>query len=114
MKRDHDIERLLKRFPGEPGPEVKRSVLDRFAKTFASGRSPRRAAGLWHQPIPLYAAAAALILALGLAFFAGRWVVITEKPQSVESSPAPAAPTVTWESAVNDLLCTGASRTPAQ
>jgi hypothetical protein len=104
MKRDHDIERLLQRFPGEPRPEVKRSVLDRFAKTFASGRSTRHVAGWWHRPIPLYAAAVVFVLALGLAFFAGRWGIATERSGSIESSQPAAAPAVTWEAAVKDLL----------
>jgi hypothetical protein len=104
MKRDSDIERLLKRYPSDPGPEVKRSVLGRFSRAFAYGRSPGHEVGFWKRPIPLYAAAAAVILALGLSFFAGRWATAPEMPERVDSIRPAAAAAVTWEAAVNDLL----------
>ena len=104
MKRDNDIERLLKRYPSDPGPEVKRSVLGRFSRAFAIGRPPGHAVGFWKRPIPLYAAAAGVILALGLSFFAGRWAATPEVSERVDSNRPAAAPAVTWEAAVNDLL----------
>ena len=104
MKRDSDIERLLMRYASDPGPEVKRSVLDRFSRTIATRRSPGHAVGFWKRPIPLYVAAVGVVLALGLSFFAGRWAASPMAPERVESNQPAAAPAVTWEAAVNDLL----------
>ncbi len=104
MKRDSDIERLLKRYPSDPGPEVKSSVLRRFSRAFATGRPPGHTVGFWKRPIPLYAAAVGVILALGLSFFAGRWAANPEGPERIDSYRPVAASTVTWEAAVNDLL----------
>jgi hypothetical protein len=103
MKRDSDIERLLKRYPSDPGPEVKRSVLDRFSRAFASRRSPGHGVRFWNRRIPLYAAAAGVILALGLSFLAGRWAAGHERPEITDAN-RPATTTVTWEPAANDLL----------
>jgi hypothetical protein len=104
MKRDNDIERLLKGYPSAPGPEVKRSVLARFSAVFATGHTPDHAVVFWKRPIPLYAAAAGVVLALGLSFVAGRWAATPERPAYHELNQPAAAPAVTWEAAVNDLL----------
>ncbi|UCF04013.1 MAG: hypothetical protein JSV33_08635 [bacterium] len=72
MKKDIDIEELLRRQQCGPHPRVKQSVLSRFIEMRSAGR---RSAGwmlFWKRPVPLYLAAASVIIAIGLSFLLGR------------------------------------------
>lgn len=110
MRDDIDIEEALKRFENEPGPEVKRSVMARFSQRFRGRQPAPNAAAFWKKPVPLYAAAAVIVVAVGLSFVAGRK---TSGPRFVPAvapgEPARAlntgvAPEVRWEAAPSDLL----------
>ena len=112
MKNDFDIENTLKNYEHDTDPRVKRAVLDRFAQ-----RSPSRMGSrLFHRPVPLYLAAAQIIIALGLGFFIARVLPMARTPSTPGAKPAvhgsvtqePSA-TVTakdieWEIAPNDVL----------
>lgn len=109
MNDDIDIEETLQRYPSDPGPRVKRSVLSRFARTVGSGRTVNHSAGLWKRPIPLYAAVATMVIVVGLSFFAGqksssRQRPVDPSPKSPQTLKVTTIPEVTWEVAPNDIL----------
>ena len=90
----------------EPGPQVKQSVLSAFEKAQGRSNSRRRAVPLWQRSVPLYLAAASLVLFMALSFYAGRK---TSRPGG--ESPAlnelrqegEAAIEITWSVTERDL-----------
>ncbi len=74
MNKDIDIEAELRRYRREPGAGVKRSVLSSYADSYRRGVAAGDRGGFWKRPMPLYAAAAMLVAAIGLSFLAGRYV----------------------------------------
>lgn len=109
MRDDIDIEEALKRFESEPGPEVRRSVLARFSQRSGGRRPASGAAGFWKKPVPLYAAAVCVVVAVGLSFVAGQRTAAIQKPPETLRQPARtlnagSAPELKWEVAPNDLL----------
>jgi hypothetical protein len=109
MRDDIDIEETLRRFESDPGPEVKRSVLARFSQEFGSRRPVPHKAAFWKRPVPLYAAATGIIIAMGLSYVAGQQTAATQRPPETLRGPARAlnageAPELKWEVAPNDLL----------
>ena len=108
MSDDMDIENELRRFQHDPGPEVRRSVLARFSSGFGSHAPARQKIVFWKKPIPLYVAAACIVVAVGLSFFTGRWTDSSRRPfeeprSGLRTGNASWAQEVTWEVAPNDL-----------
>ena len=107
---DHrDIEKTLKRFRHRPDPRVRRSVMARFSDKLGPTRAGGRAVFFWTRPVPLYLAAAALVVAVGLSFFAGRQIPLAEVPADTFRSSALDTTLVLpqemlWEPAQNDIL----------
>lgn len=106
MNDDIDIEEVLKRHRIDPGPQVKRSVLSRFALAFGNTRPEGTAGSFWKRPVPLYVAAAAFIIAVGLSFFAGQRMAPPERQlePSQETYSTITHEEVQWEVAPNDLF----------
>lgn len=83
-------------------------LLAEFQRT-RQNESPRHSAGgFWKRPVPLYVAAAAILILVGLSFAAGR---STSRPQSNAGSEEPRQGPMTttsvdikWVAAENDLL----------
>jgi len=111
MKNDFDIEDALRNYRHEPGPQVKRSVLSRFVRRNAS----RAGSGFLRRPVPLYLAAAQIVIALGLGFAVARVLPLSDagtvskqnRPVQAETGREPSdsiAADLTWEIAPNDVL----------
>ncbi|UCH83946.1 MAG: hypothetical protein JSW50_16150 [Candidatus Latescibacterota bacterium] len=111
MKNDFDIEDTLKRFRHEPDSRVKRSILGRFSQRAAALSGP----GFLRRPVPLYLAAAQIVIALCLGFFVARSLPLSEKVSisddkgstRMEPAQTPAqavAAELEWEVAPNDIL----------
>ena len=107
---DHrDIEKTLKRFRHRPDPRVRRSVMARFSDTLGPARAGGRGSFFWTRPVPLYLAAAVLVVAAGLSFFAGRQVTLAVAPAdtfrgSALDTTLTLPQEMLWESAQNDIL----------
>ena len=104
-----DIEELLKRFRSEPSPRVKRTVLSRYAERCSRTRGVAGAAKLWRRPVPLYFAAALIVVAAGLSFVGGQKLSRAER--SAKEASAYAQDTLTsaaleqrWQFAPRDVL----------
>jgi len=67
-----DIENLLKRFRSEPSPRVKRAVLARYAERRGHAKGAAAAAPFWRRSVPLYFAAALVVVVAGLSFVGGQ------------------------------------------
>ncbi len=109
MRDDIDIEEGLRRFHGDPGPEVKRSVLARFSRRFGNGGPVRDKTSFWRKPIPLYVATAGVIIAVGLSFLAGQRTASSQRSpeglrDAVQTENAGSTREVKWEAAPNDLM----------
>ncbi|UCG53353.1 MAG: hypothetical protein JSW58_07310 [Candidatus Latescibacterota bacterium] len=109
MKKDFDIEELLMRFKSEPSARVKRSVLTRFGRVFGGRGLRTDETSFWRRPIPLYLAAANIVIAITLSFFAGQTMPLSERERDVLREPPQetsetVAPEVHWEIAPNDLI----------
>lgn len=109
MNRDFDIEDILKRYDCEPGENTKRSVLDRFRQTHPVDAPGRDSRGFWRKPVPVYVAAAALMVLAGFAFLAGRQSARSEAPPGLSGKATDERAVVTpeaieWVAAENDLL----------
>jgi hypothetical protein len=72
MNRKWDIEDLLMHFRIEPGTRVKRAVLSKYMERYRSARVDTGAREMWRRPVPLYVAAALVIIAAGLSFIGGQ------------------------------------------
>jgi hypothetical protein len=72
MNRKWDIEDLLMRFRITPGARVKRAVLSKYAERHGRARGAAGAIAVWRRPVPLYIAAAFVLLAAGLSFIGGQ------------------------------------------
>jgi len=72
MNTKPNIEELLKRFRSDPAPRVKRAVLSKYAERFGRGRTAAGAERLWRRSVPLYVAAALIVVASGLSFVGGQ------------------------------------------
>jgi hypothetical protein len=109
MKDDMDIEKTLKQYRSEPSPGVKQSVMNRFGRTHRGTGSEVRNDRLWKRPVPLYLFATSILVAIGLAFFAGRMTTLSQSSSGSYPDTRPAAyedglQDIQWEIAPNDLL----------
>jgi hypothetical protein len=124
MRDDFDVEDVLRRYKAEPGARVKKEVLSRFAGmrgnearlteardtgTRETGTARRRAPGWWKRPVPLYAAAAALVIVMGFSFAAGERRARVERQSSMagdtlQTENTRGAADTKWVAAENDLL----------
>ena len=109
MNEDIDIEDVLKRYRSDPSPQVKRSVLSRFAHTFESRNSVSNLISFWKKPIPLYLVAAEIIIAVGLSFFAGQRMSQPQQQvealhEALQGKSVTTTQEITREIALNDLL----------
>ena len=80
-----DIEKQLKGFKHQTDPGLRRTVLDRFERTVPPGGRVRWRGMFWARPVPLYLAAAVLLLAVGLSFMAGRQLTLAGSAASCAS-----------------------------
>jgi hypothetical protein len=108
-KEKYDIEEILRRFGGGPGPEVKRAVLERCHKRFGRSGIATKDVAFWKKPVPLYLAAAAVLAALILAVpIQYRLLPHSERWEPQEGTPQTGAVTEAadfeWESAPSDLI----------
>lgn len=110
MSRKLDIEDLLMRFRSEPSARVKRAVLARYAERYGRGRRGTAGAiGLWRRPVPLYVAAALVLVAAGLSFMGGRTLSRPERiagsaPIAVQDSLVGKALEQSWHYAPRDVF----------
>jgi len=104
-----NIEELLKRFRSEPGPRVKRAVLSKYAERCGRTRGAANAAPFWRRSVPLYFAAALIVVIAGLSFVGGQTLSRREgspKDSSiiVQDTLTDAAPEQQWYCAPSDLF----------
>jgi hypothetical protein len=99
MRDDFDIEDVLRRRPVKPTARVKQSVLARFNEMCDRGTTRRGALSAWKRPVPLYLAATALVILVGLSFAAGRITSRLGGEKNIATSPD-----IEWVAAENDLL----------
>jgi hypothetical protein len=105
MNDDIDIEEVLKRYRSDPGAKVKQAVLSRFTQVFGGARPVKNGVRFWTRPIPLYVAAATIIIAVALSFFAGRRMSPSDRQLGPsQETYSTAIQEVEWEAAPNDLL----------
>jgi hypothetical protein len=108
MKDNFNLEDALKRCRIDPGPRVKRSVLERFARVYGRRAAPAGPFRMWRRPVPAYLATAVVVVAVFMSFFAGR----TSQPQRssmtgqmfVEERDTLALYELEWETARRDLF----------
>jgi hypothetical protein len=109
MRDDFDVEDSLRRYRAEPSARVKQFVVTRFNEMRDPGTTLRRAPSFWKRPVPLYLAATALLILVGLSFAAGRstsWggdETGSSRRSAGEKNPA-TSPDIEWVAAENDLL----------
>ena len=109
MRDDHDIEKGLKGFEHQPHKRVKKTVMSAFRREFATTGAQGSPVRFWRRPVPLYVAAAFVVVMMGVSYFAGQ--------RSLASSSQPMAPEhliqgndvapegeITWTVAKRDLL----------
>jgi hypothetical protein len=104
-----DIEELLKRFRSEPSSRVKRTVLSRYAERCSGAQEIAGAAKLWRRPVPLYFAAALIVVAAGLSFVGGQKLSRAERSAKeasayVQDTLTGAALEQQWQFAPRDVL----------
>lgn len=102
-----NIEDVLKMFRHKPAARVKRVVMSAYGESLAG--DGRGSGGFWNRPVPLYAAAAVLVVMVGVSFLAGQRGVpsgpvrtVTEPAVPAGGAASPAG--IEWSTAVNDLL----------
>jgi hypothetical protein len=66
MKENNDLEKDLSSYKPPLRSDLKREVMDRYSRSAVSGKR-----SWWRRPVPLYQAAAAVILFAAIALFAG-------------------------------------------
>jgi len=72
-----------------------------YDEAFGGGRAKQGPVAFWKRPVPLYAAAAALVVMIGVSFVAGQRAPVQG------TTPADGAVTsadIEWSAAENDLL----------
>jgi len=104
-----DIENLLKRFRIEPSPRVKRAVLSKYAESRGRARGTPHAAPLWRRSVPLYFAAALIVVVAGLSFVGGQTLSrrqgrLPDASLAVQDSLLDRALEQQWYCAPSDLL----------
>jgi hypothetical protein len=109
MKDNHDIEDMLKKTDLNPSPRVKDRVLSEFQRTLGSNNARVAKMRFWKKPIPLYAAAASVIILVGLSFVAGQKTARPESPPTAaqelsQPDEIKTAQDITWAVAERDLL----------
>jgi hypothetical protein len=98
MSKKPTIEDLLMRFRNDPSAHVKRAVLARYAERYGRGRhGATGATRLWRKPVPLYVAAALVVVAAGLSFVGGQRF---SRPERIAGS----APIAAQDSLVREAL----------
>jgi anti-sigma-K factor RskA len=109
MTDDKHIEETLKHYRSDPGPQVRQSVMSRFARAIGDRTPEDDPVPFWKRPIPAYVAAAAIVVAVGLSFVAGQRTTPPEhrldsaNEYVTDSAPADSLG-LTWEVALRDLL----------
>jgi len=99
MNEHDDLEHTLQSFAHEPAPAVRRAVL-------AAGVRPATASW-WRRPVPLYAVAVLLVVAVGLSLAVargGRAVPPIGAPAVGPTADGPAAAPLPWATAVRDQI----------
>ena len=109
MRDDFDVEDVLRRYRTAPSARVKQAVLDHFSQMRGPGTHRRGALGFWTRPIPFYAAAAVLVILVGLSFAAGRSTSRAGDQARPSTSPTgenrlATSAEIQWVPAENDLL----------
>jgi hypothetical protein len=103
---DHrDIEETLKRFDRAPDAETKAEVMSAYRRAFEAGAR----AGFWRRPVPLYAAAAVIVVLVAASFVAGQRTSMSAGARADRATPGVTDGVVTsqdieWRPAQNDLL----------
>jgi hypothetical protein len=98
MKDEFDVEGSLKDYEHKPSAPTKQSVLAEFEKR--AGR-----VALWKRPVPLYAAAVVLVIAMGFSFAAGQRSIPGASPKVTGHEDAVVtSDDIEWTSAVRDFL----------
>ncbi len=107
-----DFEEILKKYKNSPGPQVKTAVLGKFIRDAGNRASNRAPFGFWRRPVPLYSAAAILVVLAGLSFYAGRATSARRSPANhqggrenlLQTNNKPPVYELAWESAAADML----------
>ncbi len=99
MNEHDDLERTLQSFAHDPAPAIRRTVLAACVRPAA--------APFWRRPVPLYAVAALLVLAVSLSLAVsrgGRAALPAGAPAIGPTADGPAAATLPWATAVCDQI----------
>ncbi len=109
MNDNFDIEEVLKRFRHEPDEKTKQSVLSSFRRAHASSGSHRPTAGFWRRPVPLYLAAAAILVLGVLSFVVGQRTRRADGRSAIsgglyQENGLVGSEEIKWIPAENDLL----------
>jgi hypothetical protein len=104
-----NIEDLLKRFRSKPSPRVKQAVLSKYAESCGRAQRNANAEPFWRKSVPLYYAAALIVVAAALSFVGGQTLSRREgSPRDssmvVQDSLADAARMQQWHYAPSDLF----------
>ncbi len=109
MKKDIDIEDLLKRYRNDPSQRVRRAVMSRFRETYGRGEEVGRLTMFWRRAVPINLAAVILIIVSGLSFLVGLSIPREKKaggePQvPLQQTEITDVQELKWEVAENDIL----------
>jgi len=104
-----NIEELLKRFRSEPAPRVKREVMSKYAERCGRAQGTADAAPFWRRSVPLYFAAALIVVTAGISFVGGQTLSRREgspKDSSItmQDTLTDAAPEQQWHYAPSDIF----------
>jgi len=92
---DEDMERWLRENPAGPGPGVEHRVLRGYEAVYGRRR-------FWSRPVPLYQAAAGLLVVAGMALAAGR--LTAPDPELPPAVAGATTASVSWTSAPGDVI----------
>ena len=109
MKDDMDFEDGLKKFRHDPKPRVKKSVMSAFRREFGSADAQGSPVRFWRRPVPLYVAAAFVVVMMGLSYFAGKRSLVSGGPpiapeHLIQGNDVTPEGEITWTVAKRDLL----------
>jgi hypothetical protein len=93
---DEELEQLLREGSAGPGAGVEAAVLGSYDAVYGSRR-------FWKRPVPMYQAAASLVLVAGLALVLGRMSGPQAPPIRDPALSSPVAE-VGWSTAAPDVL----------